>query len=136
MGMIRSAKGNVFSAPALSAYSNSIVTAPTVFPFAKGIGLMGEAGAEAIMPLRRDSHGRLGVSVSDDRGAGQQQRAPQVFVNIHAPPGVKAETRQRQHGSIGDLSIDVFLEMIDAHTAGGIASNRSKTAHALSMRGF
>ena len=34
----------------------------TVFPFAKGIGLMGEAGPEAIMPLRRGRDGRLGVS--------------------------------------------------------------------------
>ena len=39
---------------------------PTAFKFASGgalhNGLMGEAGPEAIMPLKRDSRGRLGVS--------------------------------------------------------------------------
>lgn len=43
-------------------FSNSIVSRPTLFPFANGTGLMGEAGPEAIMPLRRDASGRLGVS--------------------------------------------------------------------------
>ena len=38
-----------------------IVNSPTLFPFAKGVGLMGEAGPEAIMPLKRGSDGRLGV---------------------------------------------------------------------------
>lgn len=45
------------------AFANGgIIDKPTVFPFAKGIGLMGEAGPEAIMPLRRGKDGRLGVA--------------------------------------------------------------------------
>ncbi|WP_027192798.1 tape measure protein [Megalodesulfovibrio gigas] len=48
-GILASAKGNVFNAPGLSAYSNKIVTKPTLFAFAQG--LMGEAGAEAIVPM-------------------------------------------------------------------------------------
>jgi hypothetical protein len=63
-----SANGNVFSSPALSAYSGSVVSSPTVFPFASGIGLMGEAGAEAILPLKRGRDGKLGVSM--DGGGG------------------------------------------------------------------
>ena len=47
------------------AFSNSIVASPTLFRFADGgtmrTGLMGEAGPEAIMPLRRGPDGRLGV---------------------------------------------------------------------------
>lgn len=39
-----------------------IVDRPTLFPMARGAGLMGEAGPEAIMPLRRGRDGRLGVS--------------------------------------------------------------------------
>lgn len=42
-------------------FTNSIVDSPTVFKFAKGTGLMGEAGPEAIMPLKRDNQGNLGV---------------------------------------------------------------------------
>jgi phage-related minor tail protein len=56
-----SAKGNVFQTPGLSAFSNRIVNQPTLFAFARGAGLMGEAGPEAIMPLRRGPDGRLGV---------------------------------------------------------------------------
>ncbi len=58
---VASAKGNVFDTPGLSAYSNSVVSSPTIFPFAKGAGLMGEAGPEAIMPLTRTAGGQLGV---------------------------------------------------------------------------
>jgi hypothetical protein len=57
---LRSARGNVFMS-GISGYSSQIVDRPTVFPFAKGIGLMGEAGPEAVMPLRRGPDGRLGV---------------------------------------------------------------------------
>mgnify|MGYP001369130512 CR=1 FL=1 len=39
-----------------------IVTRPTLFPMANGAGLMGEAGPEAIMPLRRGRDGKLGVA--------------------------------------------------------------------------
>lgn len=39
-----------------------VVASPTYFPLSGGLGLMGEAGAEAIMPLSRGPDGRLGVS--------------------------------------------------------------------------
>ncbi|MDE9430617.1 phage tail tape measure protein, partial [Xenorhabdus bovienii] len=55
------AKGGVYDSPSLSAYSGQIVSSPTFFPFAKGAGLMGEAGPEAIMPLARTGNGSLGV---------------------------------------------------------------------------
>lgn len=67
---IFNAKGNVFASPALSAYSNQIVDRPTLFAFAKGAGIMGEAGAEAIIPLTRTASGDLGVRMTGDVGAG------------------------------------------------------------------
>ena len=67
---IFNAKGNVFASPALSAYSNQIVDRPTMFAFAKGAGIMGEAGAEAIIPLTRTASGDLGVRMTGDIGAG------------------------------------------------------------------
>ncbi|HEV7286275.1 MAG TPA: phage tail tape measure protein [Kaistia sp.] len=39
-----------------------VVASPTYFPLSGGLGLVGEAGAEAIMPLSRGPDGRLGVS--------------------------------------------------------------------------
>lgn len=53
------------------AFTNSIVNTPTLFRFANGgaIGEMGEAGPEAIMPLKRGADGSLGVQV---HGGAQQ----------------------------------------------------------------
>lgn len=39
-----------------------VINRPTFFPNSGGIGLAGEAGAEAILPLRRNSSGQLGVA--------------------------------------------------------------------------
>jgi phage-related minor tail protein len=39
-----------------------VVAAPTYFPLGDGLGLMGEAGREAILPLARGADGRLGVA--------------------------------------------------------------------------
>ncbi|MEQ5168477.1 phage tail tape measure protein [Proteus terrae] len=65
IGVKANAKGDVYSSPNLSQYSNQVVSSPTLFAFAKGgtpnLGLMGEAGSEAIMPLKRGPDGSLGV---------------------------------------------------------------------------
>ncbi|WP_235365467.1 phage tail tape measure protein [Proteus terrae] len=65
VGVKANAKGDVYSSPSLSQYSNQVVSSPTLFAFAKGgtpnLGLMGEAGSEAIMPLKRGPDGALGV---------------------------------------------------------------------------
>ena len=56
------AHGNVFqSADGLQPYRNRIVSNPTLFRFAHGVGMMGEAGDEAIVPLKRMASGDLGV---------------------------------------------------------------------------
>jgi len=58
-----SAKGNVFSGGDVVPYANGgVVSSPTLFPM-KGskTGLMGEAGPEAILPLKRGKGGKLGV---------------------------------------------------------------------------
>ncbi|BFI58867.1 phage tail tape measure protein [Yersinia pseudotuberculosis] len=60
-GLSFNAKGGVYDSPSLSAYSGQVVSSPTLFAFAKGAGVMGEAGPEAIMPLTRAADGSLGV---------------------------------------------------------------------------
>ncbi len=42
--------------------SGGVVSSPTYFPMGKGLGLAGEAGSEAILPLRRSADGKLGVA--------------------------------------------------------------------------
>lgn len=57
--------------------SGGVVASPSYFPLGKGLGLMGESGAEAIMPLARGPDGKLGV-----RGGGH---TTSVVVNISTP---------------------------------------------------
>ena len=57
------AKGGVYDSPSLSAYSGGIYDSPKFFAFAKGAGVFGEAGPEAIMPLKRGPDGSLGVQL-------------------------------------------------------------------------
>jgi phage-related minor tail protein len=44
--------------------SGGVVSTPSYFPLGRNVGLMGEAGAEAILPLQRSADGRLGVAAS------------------------------------------------------------------------
>ncbi|EAN3604053.1 phage tail tape measure protein [Salmonella enterica subsp. enterica serovar Infantis] len=82
-GLQLNAKGGAYASASLSVYSNSIVSSPTYFAFAKGAGLMGEAGPEAIMPLTRSADGSLGVRVvgsqSPAAGNGITQHITQHF---------------------------------------------------------
>lgn len=68
-GLKANANGGVYTSPGLSAFSGSVVDKPTFFAFASGGGLMGEAGPEAILPLRRGANGKLGV-VAGNAGGG------------------------------------------------------------------
>jgi hypothetical protein len=66
------ADGGAFSGGSeVKAYANGgVVGGPTYFPMSGGkTGLMGEAGPEAIMPLKRGSNGKLGVSVEGGSGS-------------------------------------------------------------------
>lgn len=77
------AKGGVYESHDLSKYSGSIVSSPTLFAFAKGAGLMGEAGPEAIMPLTRAADGSLGV-----RALGAGGSSGGLNVSVSAPVNI------------------------------------------------
>lgn len=64
------ADGGVFSGGRVQAYADGgVVGGPTFFPMAGGkTGLMGEAGPEAIMPLKRGANGKLGVQMEGGGG--------------------------------------------------------------------
>jgi hypothetical protein len=73
------AAGGAFSQGRVRPFAKGgIVGAPTTFPMRGGMGLMGEAGPEAIMPLARGPDGRLGV-----QGGGG--RSVNVVMNITTP---------------------------------------------------
>jgi phage-related minor tail protein len=86
------AKGGVLSRGMLMPFAKGgVVGAPTYFPLGRGLGLMGEQGAEAVMPLARGSDGRLGVRTG---GGG---RPVSVTVNISTPD---AESFRRSEAQV------------------------------------
>ncbi|EHW0484821.1 phage tail tape measure protein, partial [Salmonella enterica subsp. enterica serovar Typhimurium] len=84
-GVTANATGGVYQSSELSQYSGSIVNRPTFFAFAKGAGVMGEAGPEAILPLRRGADGKLGVVAAGS--GGMAMFAPEYNIEIHNDAG-------------------------------------------------
>lgn len=108
----------------LSSYSGRIVDRPTLFAFAKGSGLMGEAGPEAIMPLRRGPDGKLGVAASG--GSGDVQ----VEINVTNNSGQAVQPRQTGTRRDGQkVIVDMVLDAVANDIAGG-----GKTAKAMQQR--
>lgn len=68
-----------------------VVSQPTYFPMRGATGLMGEAGPEAIMPLRRGADGRLGVAAPGSGG-----RPINVTMNISTPDVAGFQRSQSQ----------------------------------------
>ena len=68
-GLVGSAKGNAFADGRVMPFAKGgVVNSPLLFPLKGGTGLAGEAGPEAILPLKRGRDGRLGVAA--EAGAG------------------------------------------------------------------
>lgn len=83
----RGGRGGAGGGGFLAAFGNAlpfarggVVAAPSFFPLNGGLGVAGEAGPEAILPLRRDATGRLGVAMT---GAGSG--GANITVNISTP---------------------------------------------------
>ena len=90
-------------------FTNSIVASPTMFKFAKGTGLMGEAGPEAIMPLKRDGQGNLGVRAGGGGGS------VDVVVNNY---GNQQATTKETTDSRGNRKIEVIIgDMVASEVA-------------------
>ncbi len=103
-----SAQGNVFAAHGLAAYENQIITRPTLFPFARGIGLVGEepgAPGEAIMPLQRMSGGDLGVKVAVPGAARPPDVTVQIVNQTGQPVSARPQGPPRQDGARWVLSV-------------------------------
>jgi tape measure domain-containing protein len=120
-GATENARGNVFdeygkAARAFAAggtFTNQIVTAPAYFRHGGGLGLMGEAGPEAIMPLKRMANGDLGV---ESGGGGAV-----VVVNVINNSRVDTRTEETVD-SRGNKQIDVIIgDMVNSHIASGKA---------------
>ncbi|WP_272669758.1 phage tail tape measure protein [Providencia sp. PROV178] len=104
-GVTANAKGGVYNSPGLSAYSGQIVSKPTLFPFARGAGLMGEAGPEAILPLRRGIDGKLGVVAASGPTGGEVNQTFQINIQNDA-----------SNGEIGPNAVKQILNLVEQKT--------------------
>jgi phage-related minor tail protein len=109
------ANGGVFAQNGVVPFARGgVVSKPTLFPFANGVGLMGEAGPEAIMPLRRGPSGRLGVEASGGVG--------NVVVNVDAS-GSAVQGDQPNAKALGSaIGAAVQAEIIKQKRPGGLLS--------------
>ncbi|HAI0131684.1 TPA: phage tail tape measure protein, partial [Escherichia coli] len=115
-GAVANAKGGVYTSANLSAYSNTIVDTPTYFAFAKGAGLMGEAGPEAIMPLTRAADGSLGVrAIGNVNGGGGFVYSPVYHISIQ---------NQGSNGEIDTRSARGLVDLIDSRVVSIMQSSR------------
>jgi lambda family phage tail tape measure protein len=104
-----SAHGNAFDRGRVVPFaSGGVISSPTVFP----LGVAGEAGPEAILPLSRLSGGDLGVKAGVNN----------VVVNVIEGPGHGGEVRQRDDQ--GMKMIDVIVEKVKGSIAGDMAQGR------------
>jgi hypothetical protein len=98
------AKGGVLKNGVQMFANGGVVNSPTMFPMARGVGVMGEAGAEGIFPLGRLPNGDLGV-----------QGAPMnVTINNNAA-GVEVNATQGD----GGLTIDIVRQVVASDIARG-----------------
>lgn len=93
-GLTLNAKGGVYESTDLSAFSGNIVSSPTMFAFAKGAGLMGEAGPEAIMPLTRTGDGSLGVRMVGGEGGNASSGSTVIHQTFHVSGNGDAALKQ------------------------------------------
>ncbi|MFT0666654.1 phage tail tape measure protein [Enterobacter hormaechei subsp. xiangfangensis] len=131
-GLTFNAKGGVYDSPGLSKYVNGVYDSPQYFTFqgaskfAKG-GVFAEAGAEAIMPLTRDSAGRLGV-----RAQGSGGMAPVINTTVNVDAGGSATVQSSSSGdamgrALADEMQNAALQVIQKHLKpGGMIYNFSK----------
>lgn len=131
---LTSANGNVFLSHDLSAFSGSIVTKPTLFSYdghvsryARGAGLMGEAGAEAIIPLTRGPDNRLGVSAY-----GVSSGSVVNNINITPPAGYEPQEKRTPNSQGGE---DVQISFIRSVVSNDMGTYGSRINRAMRSQG-
>ena len=87
------------------AFTNSVLSRPTAFGMAGGgMGVMGEAGPEAIMPLARGSDGSLGVQMVGGASSGP------MVVQVSVPVAVTLEDRSNDGMELDSAALQQNLQ--------------------------
>lgn len=114
-------------------FTNQIVSSPTLFKFARGgkmgTGLMGEAGPEAIMPLKRGADGTLGVEASGS----QINFALMVEVNNYSQERVQTQETTDENGQ---RRLQIMIgSAINSHITSGKADKALSSRYGLKAQG-
>lgn len=111
-----SANGNAFRNGSIIPYANGgVVGGPTYFPMSGGrTGLMGEAGPEAIMPLKRGKGGKLGVQVEGSTGD-----TVNINQTINVSTGVQQTVRTEIKSLMPQIAESAKSAVMDAKRRGG-----------------
>ena len=120
-GLFGFANGGVFQNGRIQKFANGgVVSRPTAFAMNSGMGVMGETGAEAIMPLKR-KNGKLGVMATNT--------TPNINVNVINQSQSQIETRQNDNGSFDIIVKRVNQALMNERTSEGFsyAQQRSST---------
>lgn len=123
----QAANGMAFEYGTRKFANGGIVNRPTPFSYGGGRrGLMGEAGTEAIMPLRRGSDGRLGVAASGGGG---------TVVNIFNQSNSDVSQTERT-GPNGEKTIDILIHSkVKEGLSTGKYDSAMKGAYGVNRRG-
>jgi lambda family phage tail tape measure protein len=113
-GFKLSALGGAYSQGVQKFARGTVVGQPTLFGYAGGTGLMGEAGPEAIMPLQRNASGQLGVA------------APPVNVTVNNLAGAQVSVQDHGQGNI-----EIIIERTRAALAADVRQGGNNFARAM-----
>ena len=111
--------------PVTAFASGGVLTGPQFFPMANGgLGLAGEAGPEAFVPLGRTREGKLGIETTGGNPYGSGGGVFIVNINNNASDQVRVS---EEHGTSenGTPRLDVFIDQIDAMLAGKVKKGTS-----------
>jgi lambda family phage tail tape measure protein len=118
------AKGGAFDQSGIQAFADGgVVSRPTMFRHTGGTGVMGEAGPEAILPLRR-INGRLGVaSVGAGAAAGPTTVNVEVNVDNRGGTASTSDGSGAKGEALGRLISGVVRnELVEQMRPGGLLS--------------
>jgi lambda family phage tail tape measure protein len=136
VGPLPQAKGGAWSGGTQffakgGAFTNSVVSKPTAFGMQGGLGVMGEAGPEAILPLSRTADGSLGVKAIIDYSnlpTASAGGGVAVVVNISGEGGAQTDSTAgyEQFGKdIGDFVDQRYQQLISRDLRQGGLINRA-----------
>lgn len=129
LSMFGFAKGGVFSGGDVQPFAKGgVVSSPTLFPMASGMGLMGEAGSEAIMPLTRTAGGDLGVKAVGGGGGTQ--------INIYNQSGSQADVKESTDSN-GQKTIDIMIKAsVERSVGNGSLDGVFSKNYGISRKGY